>query len=174
MGLARKLATVVTLAMLGTLIGVTAARAGGGGHCEATEGNGTTIELSGACFTPTTSYVEPGDTIVFVNRDPFAHNVSGSGWGHYEDMAEGDRYSTSFQDEGVYAFACTLHPGMTGSIIVGGDDVLGAVPNAEPLAASAVPAPAGDGWLLPGALGLVIGAAAGVGITRLRRSPAAS
>ncbi len=114
MGLIQKLATVVLLAMLGALTGVTAARAGGGGHCEPTDGRGTTVELSGACFSATTSFVEPGETVTFVNRDPYFHNVSGSGWGHYEDMAEGDTYSTSFTDQGVFAFACTLHPGYDG------------------------------------------------------------
>ncbi len=82
----RKIATILALGTIGAFVGMTAASAGGGGHCEPTESGGTRVELSGACFTPTTLFVDPGQTIAFVNRDPIAHNVSGSGWGHYEDM----------------------------------------------------------------------------------------
>ena len=165
---ARKLGTIVMFAMLGLLAGMTAASAGGGGHCEGSEGTGTTIELAGACFISTTSFLQPGETVRFVNRDPIAHNVSGSGWGHYEDMDQGDTFSTSFMDEGVYAFACTLHPGMTGSIVVGEGLSMASAQNAEPLQASPVPSPSGQAWLPAAAAGLLIGAAAGAGITRMR------
>jgi hypothetical protein len=33
-------------------------------------------------------------------------------------MEQGDRFSVSFDEEGVYPFACTYHPGMTGAIVV--------------------------------------------------------
>ena len=167
MGLARKIATVGALALLGTLIGGTTAWAGGGGHCDPTEGSDTTVELAGSCFTATTSFVEPGETVTFVNRDPFLHNVSGSGWGHYEDMVKGDTYSTSFPDQGVFAFACTLHPGMTGSIVVGDGAQATTARYVEP-ASAAPPGTGTAGWIPAAALGLLIGAAAGAGIVRLR------
>jgi len=88
---ARKLATISVLAMLGALVGVTAAHAGGGGHCDPSEGDGSVIELSGACFVPSTLRADTEETITFVNRDPVAHNVSGTGWGQYEDLREGER-----------------------------------------------------------------------------------
>ena len=162
----------LTLGMIGALAGMTAASAGGGGHCGPTASRETRVELSGACFTPTTLFADPGQTIAFVNRDPIAHNVSGSGWGHYEDMDRGDRYTTSFADEGVYAYACTLHPGMTGSIVVGeaGSSAgVAAVADGQPVAASAVPTSDDDGWIAAGAIGFAIGVAAGIGIATLRR-----
>ena len=167
-----RVATMVVFGALGMLMGITTAAAGGGGHCESREGRGTRVELAKACFMPTTLFADAGETITFVNRDPFVHNVSGSGWGHYDDMEQGARFTTSFADEGVYAYACTLHPGMTGSIVVGEGDsgaAVAAVDDARPPTATAADPRSGDvGWIVAGAAGLVIGAAAGAGITIAR------
>lgn len=166
-----KLAAISALALLGAFVGMTAASAGGGGHCEVNEGSGTRVELSGACFTPTTLFAQPGETISFVNRDPVAHNVSGSDWGHPEDMREGDRFATSFADEGVYAYSCTLHPGMTGSIVIGEGDSTTAVMDAEPGAPSAAPSLDLKNVFLVGAAGLLIGAVGGATVVTVRRRP---
>ena len=54
------------------------------------------------------------------------HNVTANDWGHWDDMYEGDRFTASFDEEGIFPFACTYHPGMSGAIVVGdggtGDD----------------------------------------------------
>lgn len=97
------------------------AAAGGGGGCHdgLTQGKGDTITAADACFTPSILYVDPGATITFLNKDPFVHNVAANGWGHFDDMNEGDSFTATFQDPGVYPFACLYHPGMTGAIFVG-------------------------------------------------------
>ncbi len=110
----RRFAAIGVLAMIAVTMGVTAAHAGGGGHCEPSEGDAGVVELSGACFLPSTLHADTGETITFVNRDPVPHNVTGTGWGQYEDLAQGERFTTSFADPGIYPFACTLHPGMNG------------------------------------------------------------
>jgi plastocyanin len=166
---AHRIATVAMLGTIGALAGVSTATAGGGGHCAPTEDRGDRVELEGACFTPTTLHTDPGTTITFVNRDPYAHNVSGTGWGNYEDMNQGDRFTTSFADEGLYPFACTLHPGMTGVIVVGDDAGAAAVSDVQPLAASTSPAPSDGDWIAAGAVGLAVGAAAGAGLVAVRR-----
>jgi hypothetical protein len=48
-----------------------------------------------------------------------SHNVGGTLWGHFEDMAVGDSYTATFDEPGIYPFACSYHPGMTGAIVVG-------------------------------------------------------
>jgi plastocyanin len=169
----RRIVTIAVLGTIGALAGVTAATAGGGGHCEPSEQAGDRVELEGACFTPSTLRAEAGRTITFVNRDAFAHNVSGSGWGNYEDMDQGDRFTTSFADDGIYPFACTLHPGMNGVIVVGDAGGNGAsVDEVQPLAASADPPGGGEGWIAAGALGLAVGAGAGAGFVTMRHRTA--
>jgi plastocyanin len=175
------LAALATVAVMTVLAGP--ASAGGGCHDGVTSGRGTTVEIVDACFTPTTLFVEPGDRVTFVNLDPFVHNVGGNLWGHFDDLLEGDRFSASFAEEGVYSFACTYHPGMTGSIVVG--DGLGAgngetvstslgTPPGEPSAGVAVlGSSAGRGsssapWFGGAAIGLVIGFAVSAALRRRR------
>jgi plastocyanin len=102
------------------------AQAGGGCHAGVTEGTGDTIRLVDACFTPTILRVDPGATVTFVNKDPFAHNVTANGWGHFDNLDPEDSFTASFQAAGTYPFACTIHPGMSGAIVVGDGIATGA------------------------------------------------
>ena len=158
------------------------AQAGGGCHSGVTEGTGDTIGLVDACFTPTILRVDPGATVTFVNKDPFAHNVTANGWGHFDNLAPGDSFTASFNAVGTYPFACTIHPGMSGAIVVG--DGIGAVANNavttgtltdEHLAQvprGSIPAAGSDGRMVAGALGLAGGLALGVSFGVLHRRSA--
>ena len=162
------------------------ASAGGGCRGPATTGSGATVELVGACFTPTTLRVAPGDEVTFVNVDPMTHNVLGGGWGSLGDLEPDDAFTATFADAGVYPYACSYHPGMTGAIVVGDGTGAGngeqvAVAPFEPPQPSpqveirTVPAASSDGgstalgWVGGGAAGLAIGLGAGA---LLRRRPA--
>ena len=137
--------------------------------------------------------VAPGDAVTFVNRDAFTHNVSGTGWGYYEDMGEGSVFTATFPDEGVYPYACMYHPGMTGAIVVGDGEGPGngaavtvasyqgpeSAPELE-VARAAREAPDGGSsaiaWVAGGAIGLAIGLGLGLGAVALfrRRTAAAA
>jgi len=165
----RRFAAIGVLAMIAVTRGVTAAHAGGGGHCEPSEGDAGVVELSGACFLPSTLHADTGETITFVNRDPVPHNVSGTGWGQYEDLAQGERFTTSFTDPGIYPFACTLHPGMNGVVLVGQTAASETTAAAQPITRSASGSDGGNSWIVAAAGGLVLGAAAGAGAVSTRR-----
>jgi plastocyanin len=165
------------------------AAAGGGCHAGITTGDGDTVEMSDACFTPTSLQIAPGDTVTFVNRDPITHNVGGNLWGHLEDMAEGDAFTATFDERGVFPYACSYHPGMTGVIVVGSAagagngervDVAPFVASepvpvtttapATTLASASAPvdeASPAIGWVAAGAAGLALGL--GVGLFARRR-----
>jgi plastocyanin len=168
------------------------AAAGGGCHTGVTYADGTAVVMQDACFTPTILYVAPGTEVAFSNKDPLTHNVTANGWGHFDPMNQGDGFTATFDDPGVYPFACQYHPGMTGAVVVGGGkgDGSGEYVTVEPLAASPEPAgPTGSdarapvaerpipersslGWIGGTALGLVVGAGLGTGVgivTRRRR-----
>ena len=170
----RRIATIAVLGTIAALAGAASAAAGGGGHCAPTEGSAEQVVLEGACFTPSTLRADVGETVTFVNRDPTAHNVSGTGWGHYEDMGQGDRFTTSFKVDGIYPFACTLHPGMNGVVVVGEEAGVQALADAGPPTASSGSELDGRAWLAAGAVGLLVGAAAGAGLAGFRRRDAAS
>jgi len=183
--MARRSAIVIAAAFLTVLIvPAIPAAAGGGCHTGATQGTGDTVELVDACPTPTILTIDPGGTVSFVNHDPFAHNVIGSAWGHPEDLNQGDGFTATFDEPGVYPWACWYHPGMTGAIVVGDGTGVGngaavaissfSQPEPSPVVelrtvtrqASAAPAVAG--WVIGPLLGIGIG----LGIAALiRRRP---
>jgi plastocyanin len=153
------------------------AGAGGGCHAGPTQGQGDTVEMVKACFTPSILRVEPGTEVTFANKDPIVHNVSSNGWGQFDDMIQGEAFTARFAQPGVYPFACTYHPGMTGAVIVGDGTGAGSGDNVTVESASETkPAPATEvateetttgtgngpvGWIGGGIAGLAIGAAVG-------------
>lgn len=155
------------------------ARAGGGGCIGGTtQGTGTTIRIVHACFTPTILHVEPGDLVTWINDDPMVHNITANGWGHFDDLQPLARYSASFDREGLYPFACTIHPGMSGVIVVGtgtgagnGSNVEVATPDAPaPAAALSNDARGGSsGWVAATAVGVLLGVFVGLGLAQIRR-----
>ena len=167
----RKIATVVALGTFGAFGSMAAASAGGGCHTGVTEGRGTRIEMIDACFTPTTLFAEPGETITFVNLDGFPHNITANEWGHFDDLRKGEGYTTSFTTDGIYAYACTYHPGMSGAIVIGGG-TFGPDIAPEPATSPTAPASTDGGRIAAGAFGLLMGTAAGVGLASVRRRTA--
>ena len=161
----------------------TAAMAGGGCHTGATQGEGDTVEMAKACFSPSVLRVDPGTEVTFVNRDPITHNVSATGWGTDRDMDEGDSFTATFADEGTFPYACMYHYGMTGAIVVGdgegpatGTPVVGSVFEAEPVSQDRVGGigAGSEGSNVPGlaaagGIGLVVGAGLGGLLLRRRR-----
>lgn len=166
------------------------ASAGGGCHSGVTQGTGDTVEMIDACFTPTTLRIAPGDEVTFENTDGFAHNVGGNLWGHLDDLDQGEAFTATFAEEGVYPYACTYHPGMTGAIVVGDGDgegsgeVVTTTAFDEPPAPSPVveirtvtaqgsSTPVAVGWVLGGAVGLTAGLGIGALVRRRRPGPRA-
>lgn len=148
------------------------AAAGGGCHDGATQGTGDTIEIVDACFTPSILTVDPGETVTFVNTDPFVHNVGGTLWGHFDDLNTGDTFTATFDQPGVYPFACSYHPGMTGAIVVGegvgvgnGETVtVGSFEQPEPSPVVRVKTVTEEASGVPVAIGWVAGAAIGIAL----------
>jgi plastocyanin len=99
-----------------------------------TTGRGDTVELSDMCFNATVLYVKPGTDVTWTNLDPMGHNVVGVGgtWGDTElTLNQGDTVSYRFDEDGVFPYACWIHPGMIGAIVVGdgvGTNLTGVVP----------------------------------------------
>jgi plastocyanin len=91
-----------------------------GAGCE--QGEGSTITIAGFAFgQPLT--VAPGATVEVVNSDAAPHNVTAAD-GSFEtpDLAQDETATfTAPTEPGTYEFTCTLHPEMTGSLVVAGN-----------------------------------------------------
>jgi plastocyanin len=102
-----------------------AAVAGGGCHSGVTHDDVSgedkaTVRMVNACFSASITTVDPGTSVTFVHDDAgITHNVGGNQWGYFDDMTKGDAFTVAFDKAGVYPFACSYHPGMTGAIVVG-------------------------------------------------------
>jgi plastocyanin len=181
----RMLFVLAATALAAFAVPAVPALAGGGHGCSAeptTGSQGDVVEIADGCFGPSTLRIAAGDTVTFVNEDPFQHNVSAIGWGHSDPLHEGDAFEATFRDDGIYPFACQYHPAMVGAIVVGdgtgggnGEVVTGSsfVPSgpANQLQAVGTDRSTGSsttGWVAGGAIGL----AAGLGIGLLARKNA--
>lgn len=179
------LRTVLALAAAGAAVMVPwagPAAAGGGCHRGMTQGTGDRVEMVDACFTPSILQVAPGTEVTFTNQDPIVHNVSAWGWGQPDDMMQDDSFTARFTEEGIYPFACSYHPAMTGAVVVG-DGIGPGSGHPVTVGSSSDPPGTGDvapvssegpntaiGWVGGAALGLVMGSVAS---TVLRRRPSA-
>ena len=81
---------------------------------------------NGKGFEPASTTVSTGDTITWINDDTTLHTVtSGAPEGGDSGMvfdssylAAGKTFEYTFNNVGTYDYYCTLHPHMTGTIIV--------------------------------------------------------
>ena len=93
----------------------------GGGHGDTADGGSseaTTVDMRNIAFQPQSVNVTPGTTVVWVNRDGVDHTVTRDGDFDSGRIPPGGTFEFTFKDEGTYDYVCTLHPGMTGRVIV--------------------------------------------------------
>jgi plastocyanin len=63
--------------------------------------------------------VKPGTTVTWTNADDIPHTVtSNSGLFKSKVLDSGDKFSFTFAKAGQFGYFCSLHPHMTGTIIV--------------------------------------------------------
>lgn len=176
------LATVAVFAFLPGL------PAQAGGYCQegdATEGTGTTVEMTKDCFSPTVLRAETGAEVTWVNKDPEGHTVTGAAgaWGSgHKEALPGKAMTFKFDEPGVYSYTCLIHPGMTGTVVVGNGTGLGAaaeeinveqVSLARPAAKAPQPAESSESstgaWAGIAIAAAALGGGAGYGLGRRRR-----
>jgi len=78
------------------------------------------IVLDNFTFTPNAMNVTTGSTLTWTNRDDVPHNVVATD-GRFKSpvLDTGGQFSHRFDAPGTYTYYCSLHPRMTGRIVVG-------------------------------------------------------
>ena len=124
-----------------------------------TEGTDPQVKLMPCAFAPTVVRVAPGTTVEFYSGPYDVHLITGAGqeWGSRDDEIQPDSMvSFRFLRAGTYPYACALHRGMSGAIVVGNGitaktsagsspavvTVVGPTTSAAPSAVAAAPAAA--------------------------------
>ena len=79
------------------------------------------VTLKTYAFHPAALSVRVGDTVTWTNQDTAGHNVvttSGPASLHSPMLVKGASWSFTFRVAGTYAYYCSVHPDMRGSVVV--------------------------------------------------------
>ncbi len=77
------------------------------------------VLIENDAFTPPAVTIPPGTVITWKNNDPVTHTVvSDTGAFESQNLAKGDSYQFTFTTPGTYAYHCSVHPFMKGTITV--------------------------------------------------------
>jgi YVTN family beta-propeller protein len=76
------------------------------------------ITISGFAFAPATLKVSAGETVTWVNDDGAPHSVAVKDGMASDTLMPSKSYSAQFEQLGNYDYFCSIHPYMTGNIVV--------------------------------------------------------
>ncbi|SAK48794.1 blue (type1) copper domain-containing protein [Caballeronia catudaia] len=81
--------------------------------------NAPTITIDNFAFNQAAITVPAGTKVTWVNRDDMLHTVTDEGKTFKSDpLDSGESYSHVFDKPGTYKYFCSLHPHMTGTVVV--------------------------------------------------------
>jgi amicyanin len=81
--------------------------------------SGTEVKIDNFVFGPQTLTVRVGATVTWTNKDDIPHTtVSTDGVFKSKVMDTEDKFSYKFDKAGTYSYYCTIHPKMTGKVVV--------------------------------------------------------
>jgi len=84
--------------------------------------NKTEISIENFSFTPSTLTVGVGTEVTWVNNDEEPHNIVNVGQPtrvfRSGGLDGGEKYSFIFDKPGTYEYICSIHPHMSGKVVV--------------------------------------------------------
>jgi plastocyanin len=119
---------LVVLAVVSLIAAVALSACSGGGYgapntttskTTASQASGNSVTLAGFAFSPASITVKVGTTVTWTNKDSATHTVvSDSGVFQSGNLAVNATYTYTFSTAGSYAYHCSIHPSMKGTVIV--------------------------------------------------------
>jgi len=80
-----------------------------------------TVKIGNFTFSPQTLTVPVGATVTWANGDDVPHTVRATDGGFgSKPLDTGDSYAFTFKTPGEYRYFCSIHPMMTGKVVVKG------------------------------------------------------
>ena len=79
----------------------------------------TEVKIDNFVFGPQTITVPVGSTVTWINKDDIPHTtVSTDGVFKSKVMDTDEKFSFKFTKAGTYSYFCSVHPKMTGKVVV--------------------------------------------------------
>jgi plastocyanin len=77
-----------------------------------------TVTMEAVSFKPDALTMKVGDSIVWVNKDPFPHTASAAGTFDSRELLPEKSWTFTAAAPGEVHYVCTFHPTMKGTIVV--------------------------------------------------------
>ena len=79
----------------------------------------SSVTIAGFAFAPSTVTIQVGDSVTWTNEDSTPHTATAED-GSFDtgQLANGDSNTVTFDTAGTFAYVCSIHPQMTGSVVV--------------------------------------------------------
>jgi plastocyanin len=79
----------------------------------------TEVKIDNFAFAPQRVVVKPGTTVTWINEEDIPHTIASSTKLFKSNALDTkDKFSFTFTTLGAYEYFCSLHPHMTGTIVV--------------------------------------------------------
>jgi plastocyanin len=76
------------------------------------------VKIGNFTFGPQDLKVKAGTTVTWTNEDDIPHTIVSANNFRSKPLDSDDRFSFTFTTPGTYKYFCSLHPHMTGTIVV--------------------------------------------------------
>ena len=77
-----------------------------------------TVTIKGMKFSPASLSIAAGDSVTFVNQDSAPHTATAKGSFDTGRLNKGQSAKLTFNGSGSFAYICTIHPSMKGTVAV--------------------------------------------------------
>jgi plastocyanin len=110
----------VALVIVAATLGVPSCRRDSGAAANKAAAATHSITIEAVSYKPETLTLNVGDTIVWINKDPFPHTATSrpAGFDSKEMRADGGSWTYTASKAGDFRYVCTLHPTMQGVLHV--------------------------------------------------------
>ena len=79
----------------------------------------TEVKIDNFVFAPQRVTIKAGTTVTWINEDDIPHAIAATGKAFRSKVLDtDDKFSFTFTSAGTYEYFCSLHPHMTGTIVV--------------------------------------------------------
>ncbi len=81
--------------------------------------NTVVVHITNFAYSPATVTIAKGETVEWINNDEAKHTATAIGGAFKSpDLGKGQSFKHTFTADGTFAYYCTFHRGMKGTVVV--------------------------------------------------------